>query len=233
MNTQSERLQVLMNSREVPPRKQRRALEKVSGARYETVRQWFFKGLNNISSEYLAKIAKAYNCRLEWLITGEGVMDSGGKYTNGREVSVNSRRIPVLSDIQAGDPRRVVVDYHAGAGMSEIAVDGELEQELGLGAFALVISGNSMEPDYREGDVVVVDPDVKPWPGDIVVALIESEEGSTIKKYRSRGNDETGHHIFELVPINEDYQTITVSSKNPGHIIGTVVEHRRNLRRRR
>ena len=233
MTTQAARLKRLMNARNVPERQQRRQLEKVTGATYEAVRQWFANDADNIKSEYLNKIAKTYSCQLEWLVSGSGRMDSGDRYGNGREVNPDSRKLPVLDYIQAGNPKPVVESYQPGAGMSEISVDSELEQELSMESFALVVKGNSMAPEYKEGDIVVVDPSVKPWPGDVVVAMLDSEHEATIKKYRSRGNDEAGHHVFELVPLNEDYHVITVSSNNPGHIVGTVVEHRRNLRRMR
>ena len=222
-----------MDARSIPERRQKRALSDATGARYETVRQWFSKNLDNITAEYLVAISKAYSCNLNWLITGKGDMNGDDRYTNGRVIDGNSRKIPVLSYIEAGKPKPVIDDYLAGAGMDEIAVDSELEQELSMESFALVVSGNSMAPEFQEGDVVVVDPCVKPWPGDVVVATLDAEREATIKKYRSRGNDATGHHVFELVPINDDYHTITISSENPGHIVGTVVEHRRNMRRRR
>lgn len=222
-----------MNARDIPERKRRRMLSKVTGATYETVRQWFEKDLDNITKDYLVAISRSYSCSLDWLISGEGDMDIGSSTTNGRGIRHNSRRIPVLSYIQAGDPRPVIDSYMAGAGMDEVAVDSEKEQELSMESFALVVSGNSMAPDFKDGDVVVVDPDIKPQPGDIVVAVLEGDQEATIKKYRSRGNDHAGHHVFELVPLNEDYHTITVSSDNPGHIVGAVVEHRRNLMRRR
>ena len=51
------------------------------------------------------------------------------------------------------------------------------------------------------------------------------------KKYRPRGHDSNGHEIFELVPLNQDWPTITVNADNPGQIVGTVMEHRRRRRR--
>lgn len=232
MTTQAERLKFLMNARDIPERKQRRALERASGARYETIRQWFEKNLDNITSEYLAKIAKAYNCDLEWLVTGVGRMDAGHRYDNARNIDQAPRKIPVLSYVQAGNPMPVIDAYYAGSGLEDIALDSETEQEISMESFALKVSGNSMAPEFKDGDVVIIDPSVKPDPGDIVVAALGEGGEATIKKYRSRGNDSEGHHVFELVPINDDYHTVVVNSENPGHIVGTVVEHRRKMRKR-
>ena len=43
--------------------------------------------------------------------------------------------------------------------------------------------------------------------GDYVVAKNGAEE-ATFKKYRVRGQDEKGRTIFELIPLNDDYETM-------------------------
>ena len=63
------------------------------------------------------------------------------------------------------------------------------------------------------------------------MAKVDSDESATFKKYRARGSDANGVAIFDLVPLNSDYATVTVSSSNPGTIIGTMMEHRRRRRR--
>lgn len=87
-----------------------------------------------------------------------------------------------------------------------------------------------MLPDYRPGDVVIIEPDMEPRPGDCVVAKNGREE-ATFKKYRQRGIDDLGNPIFELVPLNNDYPTIR-SDTTPLVIIGVMVEFRRKTRGR-
>ncbi len=82
-----------------------------------------------------------------------------------------------------------------------------------------------MEPDFKEGDTVVIDPNIKPRPGSFVAAKNGREE-ATFKKYRPRSIDLLGNEVFELVPLNEDYPTMR-SDEMPIEIIGTMVEHRR------
>ena len=80
-----------------------------------------------------------------------------------------------------------------------------------------------MEPDFREGDAVVIDPEVIPLPGDFVVAKNGEEEAlfkSIDRAALSRAE------VFELVPLNEDYPTLR-SDQVPIRIIGTMIEHRR------
>ncbi len=105
------------------------------------------------------------------------------------------------------------------------------ELETSADAFAITVEGESMLPDFAPGDRVVIDPAVKPQPGDLVVAKLEAETEATFRKYRLRGRDATGQDIIDLVPLNDDYPVVTMDSNNPGRIIGTLVEHRRYRKR--
>ena len=144
---------------------------------------------------------------------------------------VSVRRIPVISYIQAGEPREVVDAYAMGSGFETVGVSADTADALGPHAFGLRIEGDSMAPEFKAGDYVIVDPDAPVRPGDIVVAKLDRENAATLKKYRSRGEDAAGYPVFELVPLNDDYPTLTVDSTNPGRLIGPVVEHHRKLRR--
>jgi SOS-response transcriptional repressor LexA len=104
------------------------------------------------------------------------------------------------------------------------------------GAVAIVIKDDSMEPEYFDGEIVVVDPGVTPQNGDCIIAEIaDSKTGEhhwLFKQYRSRGRHD-GKHIFDLVPINPRYKTVTIGLDLPGHVVGTTVEHRRRVARLR
>jgi len=138
---------------------------------------------------------------------------------------LGKREVPVISYIQAGMMTEVVDPYALGDGFEKIMTDADVSE----GAFALVIKGLSMEPEFREGDKVIIDPAVAPLPGDFVAAKNGHEE-ATFKKYRPRGSNEHGDQVFELVPLNEDFATLQ-SERDKMHIIGTMVEHRKYRRR--
>lgn len=133
--------------------------------------------------------------------------------------------IPVIDYVQAGSWTQASDPYPAGQGHARLTPD----VAVGATAFALDIKGNSMEPEFREGDRIVVDPARKPLPGDFVVAKTghpdESSE-ATFKKFTRPRPDRV-----ELVPLNPDHPTLTIDRKHPGHIVGVVVEHRRYWRR--
>ena len=147
-----------------------------------------------------------------------------------RPAPADTRRIPIISYVQAGSFCEAVDAYARGDGFDAMFVDDGLAASLGPHAFALQVDGDSMRPDYNPGDIVVIDPDLPPRPGDIVVAKLDRECSATLKKYRDRGVDANGVRVIELVPINNDYPSLTLDASNPGTVIGPVVEVRKRLR---
>jgi len=70
-----DRIEKLMNLREVPSRKQKRVLSETCKISYEAVRQWW-TSTNDIGNDHIKAISKKWNANAHWLITGEGSPDS-------------------------------------------------------------------------------------------------------------------------------------------------------------
>jgi len=170
------------------------------------------------------KAANLLGVSAEWLATGEGthfVLDK----SNVSQAQIGTKQIPLISYVSAGLWMGAVNPFQPNDAHDWLATDLELSD----GAFALEIKGDSMLPEFRPGDRVIIDPDISPQPGDFVVAK-NGEEEATFKKYRPRGMDANGNVVFELVPLNEDYPTMR-SDVAPIRIVGTMVEHRKYRRR--
>lgn len=89
-------------------------------------------------------------------------------------------------------------------------------------SYALRVVGESMADEFLPGDVVIIDPALKPVPGDFV--FVEMEDGTALfRKYRPQKVDGKSPD-FDLVPINEDWPTVHVSHANPGKIRGVMSE---------
>lgn len=192
-------------------------LGKIVGVSDVTVGYWE-KDQNQPGGVSLTKLAKFFGVSEGFLVTGKE------EKSNVDTASIGAMRVPVISWVQAG----------GWTGESDATnLEGTLEYVLttdahSLGTFALRVKGKSMEPDFREGDTIIVDPELAPGPGDYVVAKNGGNE-ATFKKYRSRGVTESGEDVFELVPLNPDFATLD-SSRERILIIGVVVEHRRTMR---
>lgn len=177
------------------------------------------RGKQGYSDEMLRKLATALGCAVA------DFFFSGGDQSNVAAVPLGTRRIPLISCVQAGAMTEAIDPYSVGDAFDWLLTDLELSQN----AFAVRIKGDSMLPEFREGDTVIIDPAVSPLPGDYVVAK-NGENEATFKKYRPRGMNEQGQQVFELVPLNEDYPSMR-SDITPIRIIGTMVEHRRYRKR--
>lgn len=143
------------------------------------------------------------------------------QHRNVAPAPVGTRKIPLISYVQAGSWTDTIDPYHPGDAHEWLLTDLELSEY----AFGLEIKGNSMAPEFNPGDRVIIDPAVSPRPGDFVVAK-NGEEEATFKKYRPRGRNEKGEQVIELAPLNPDYESMR-SDITPFIIIGTMVEARR------
>lgn len=145
---------------------------------------------------------------------------------NVKNSPMGRRAIPVISAIQAGAMKEITEPYEIGSGYATLYTDDAYSRW----AFGLEIEGDSMLPKFEPGDLVIIEPEWEPRPGEYVAAKNGKQE-ATFKKYRQRGTDKNGRDIFELVPLNEDYPVLR-SDETPLIIIGVMAEHRQKARKR-
>ena len=198
-------------------------LAQMLGIKAPSVVQWE-SDKTNLSGENLLNAAKLFGVTPDYILYGGEIEQSAAP--NMEMAQPDIHRIPVISYVQAGVWTAPNEIRECDGNMAYITTD----LDLGQRAFAIVIRGNSMEPEFTEGDLVLIDPAAPLHPGDLVVAK-NGEEEATFKKYRPRGYSEDGKEIFERAPLNDDYATMR-SDRQPIQIIGTMVEHRRRRKRR-
>ncbi|HHF7373994.1 S24 family peptidase [Legionella bozemanae] len=93
-------------------------------------------------------------------------------------------------------------------------------------SFAVEIEDNSMQPPFYKGDLIIIDTEASPNPGDYVVVYIPQKNQTYLRKYSEAKSKD---YLYQLIAYNELWATIEVTSKNDATIIGTVIEHRRYL----
>lgn len=123
-----------------------------------------------------------------------------------------SRRVPLISFVLASNWGEVVDNFAPGDAEDWI----ECSSRVGPRAFALKVKGPSMEPEFREGELIVVDPDIEAQSGDYVVAKNGDEE-ATFKRYLKDGDK---HY---LCPLNDRFQMMDMTGR-PWRIVGRVME---------
>ena len=131
------------------------------------------------STESLAKVLDATGATLDAftaLVTGARALPAGGRAT-----PAASRRVPLIGFAQAGgDGLFDDGGYPVGGGWDEVA----LPEIADPNAYALEISGESMEPVFRDGDVVIVSPAAPLRRGDRVV--VRTLDGEVMAKQLAR-----------------------------------------------
>lgn len=130
--------------------------------------------------------------------------------------TTGSRRIPVLGRVPAGVPIEAVMDV-----VQEI--DLSTAQD-GYDYFGLLVTGDSMMPEYRDGDVVILRMQATAQTGDDVVAYIGASD-ATLKRLTVTENG------IQLRPLNPAYDVRSFTNEEirllPVTIAGVVVEQRR------
>lgn len=196
------------------------------GVSRAAVAQWE-SGVTRPSLDNLIKVADALNVWLSWLTTGDHSLPDGpnpfADPANSRTANPPGFAVIDLARADQWDTLRATMPTD----LERIAGDPAYSAR----AFALVIRDESMAPEFREGDRIIIDPEVTPQPGDFVIAKLDRDEEATFKKFRERGADADGASMIELVPLNPDWPTLAINAETPGRIIGTLVEHRRYRRR--
>lgn len=167
----------------------------------------YFSGKVVPKGDKLYKLAVALKVTPEWL--------------SGFNVPMNPKekrifRIPVLGTVKAGYPAEAIeniLDYE------EISEDMALSGEF----FALRVNGDSMEPKFSDGDIVIVRKQEDVDNGDIAIMLVNGDEATIKKVQKFEGG-------INLIPSNSAYDVLTFTNKEivqlPVQCIGKVVELR-------
>lgn len=133
-----------------------------------------------------------------------------------------STKIPVLGKIPAGIPFTAVEDVEGWEELSPSMLRGGKE------FFALTVKGDSMFPEYREGDVLILRKQDSCETGDDCAVMVNGDD-ATFKRIR---RNEKG---ITLQPLNPAYDPTFYTNKEvielPVRIIGVVVEVRRKIKR--
>lgn len=129
----------------------------------------------------------------------------------------NPRLVPVYGSVPAGIPIEAIediIDYEEIT--EEMARCGEY--------FGLIIKGDSMIPDLKEKDVVIVRKQEDAESGDIVIALVNGNDACCKRLMKYAGG-------VQLLSNNPAYEpmmfTFDADAPEPVRIIGKVVESRR------
>lgn len=189
-----------------------------TGASKGTVSQWV-NGGTAPSAKYLSKVADVLGVSERWLTEGGLIEETSTNAYPGPDIR---RRVPLLSSVQAGNWREMIE-----GSLDEVTEWIETTARVSPYSFSLRVSGDSMSSpagsgvSLPDGSIVIVDPDIEPVSGKIVVARLKGSNESTVKKLVI-----DGPNIY-LMPLNPAFSPIPIDSAC--EIIGVCVRVEMNL----
>lgn len=167
----------------------------------------------------VVNLSKLFHVSVDYMLEETDDPRTSAQLLGNTEQSTSPKKgvkIPVLGRVQAGVP----VDA-----IEEILDYEEITQEMASQGehFGLRVNGDSMEPKFSNGDVVIVRKQPDADTGDIAIVLVNGSD-ATIKKIKKRPDG------IMLVPTNPMYEVMFYNNQEmeqlPVRIIGKVVELR-------
>lgn len=123
--------------------------------------------------------------------------------------------VPVISLVAAGQWNAASDEYPPGVADEWVASDVK-----GQNIFAVRVKGDSMEPEFTEGDIIILDPHAKTYHNDYVI--VRNDEGeATLKQLKQYGK------IKVLHPLNAKYPDLALSERHQYVVVGRVVEKKK------
>ena len=186
----------------------------MQGVSHVAISQWE-SNTTKPNAENLYDLSVLFGCDFRWLLLGEG--------TNITVASIDKERVPVLDYdfLKTWDSTQPLLIKDE----AEYIMTNEITSKY---TFALRLVGDSMEPDFYSGDIVVIDPALKPEPGEFIVA--RSSEGILFRRFK-QAVKEDGKEFYILIPSNHNYAEVNSLTLDL-QIMGTMVEHRIFRRKR-
>lgn len=165
-------------------------------------------GLKNPTFEKVMALLKAYHADMQEFLRETGYLPPNVEPADLPKM----KAVPVVSWVIAGKWEEVSDSFQPGD------ADDWIETAIkGANIFALTVKGDSMEPEFQEGDYIIVNPHMKADHNDYVVVRNEGEE-ATFKQLKKFGKERVLH------PLNPKYEDIRLSEAQQYKIVGKVVE---------
>lgn len=178
----------------------------------------------------LAEVAKKFGYRNRATvqqhlaaIEKKGYIRKNPKLSRGIELTLDEKFFvpkPVLGEVAAGNPLTIYPDAIDTIELPTIA-------RMPKDSFLLRVKGDSLKDAYIfSGDIVIVNPNLEPKNGQIVVAILD--DAAVVKRFYKRKNE------IELISENPDYDPIIIEKKYPSFkLVGIVVGVYRSMERKK
>ena len=176
------------------------------------------KGARKALPLTLKELARVYNVDYIDLLEKAGYIDLAQKEKIDNLSPSNSSEVLVYGTIPAGIPMEMIEDIIDTEEISAEMLKGDKQY------FGLKIKGDSMYPEYLDGDTIILQKVDDCESGEDCVVMINGNDGTFKRVFKNENG-------IILQPINPQYQPMIYTNhdikKLPVRIIGKIVELRR------
>lgn len=123
------------------------------------------------------------------------------------------QKIPIISWINANKFKPIADPFPAGFSDEYVYADVK-----GKNIFCLRVVSDCMNPEFQEGDIIVINPHVEVNHNDYAIVADRDADTATFKQFKQYGNKKILH------PLNPKYQDIELDHKTRYNIVGKVVQ---------
>lgn len=199
-----------------------REVEKLTGVGYSHL-SMIENGKRNVTPALLKNLSRIYGIDYIDLYEKAGYLDLAESEKLKNNEKNNSAVVLVYGTIPAGIPMECIEDI---IDTEEISAD---MLKGGKQYFGLRVKGNSMEPEYLDGDTLILEKVDDCESGDDCVVMVNGNDGTFKRVFKNENG-------IILQPLNPSYSPIIYTNEQietlPVRIIGVVVEFRRKKRRK-
>jgi repressor LexA len=155
-------------------------------------------------------------------IERKGYIKRNPKLSRGIELTLEDKFFiprPVIGEVAAGNPLTIYPDAIDSIELPTIA-------RMPKDSFLLRVKGNSLKDAYIfSGDIVIVNPDMQPRNGQIVVAILD--DAAVVKKFYKKRNE------IELISENPEFKPIVIDKKYQNFkLVGIVIGIYRSMEKK-
>lgn len=151
-----------------------------------------------------------------------GVLQELVDKSAGNVETITTNAVPVINRVSAGYPKDFTdLAYPKGVADDYVGCPDVHDKD----AFAARVHGDSMNPKYHEGDIVIFSPSLAPRNGDD--CFVRFEDGHTTFKRVFFESDENNSSVIRLQPRNEKYRAQTVPAEQITGLYKAVYRYQR------
>jgi len=155
-------------------------------------------------------------------IERKGYIKRNPKLSRGIELTLEDKFFiprPVVGEVAAGNPLTIYPDAIDSIELPTIA-------RMPKDSFLLRVKGNSLKDAYIfSGDIVIVNPNMQPRNGQIVVAILD--DAAVVKKFYKKRNE------IELISENPEFKPIVIDKKYQNFkLVGIVIGIYRSMEKK-